>query len=80
MIQRKRLATKDQPIPHRGNGYSNGTAYRPQDGYAAPSAEDRADAAVLAEATELGDRLAIQCPGCVQVRSVHGCFPNCGAR
>ena len=33
MIQRKRLATKDQPIPHRGNGYSNGTAYRRQDGY-----------------------------------------------
>jgi hypothetical protein len=53
--------------------------YRRQDGYAAPTAEDRREAAMLAEAAEMA-RLAIQCPGCVQVSKVHGCFPNCGAR
>jgi hypothetical protein len=39
-------------------------AYRRRDGYAAPTLEDRREAAVLAEATELGYRLATRCTRC----------------
>lgn len=42
---------------------SNG---RRQDGYAAPDADDRADAAALAAAAERGFRLAVQCTRCGQ--------------
>lgn len=42
------------------------TAHRRQDGYAAPSAEDRADQAVLDAAAARGYRLAVQCSRCGQ--------------
>lgn len=63
--------TRKRPAPPQSRpsrNYTNGnhnTAYRPQDGYAAPSAEDRADTAVLAAAEALGYRLAVQCLDCV---------------
>jgi hypothetical protein len=52
-------ATSTTPI---AANHSNG--HRRQDGYAAPSAEDRADTAVLAAAEALGYRLAVQCLDC----------------
>jgi hypothetical protein len=64
------------PIPHRANGYSQCNGHRRQDGYAAPTPEDRADQAVLAAAEALGYRLAVRCRECgrwlVHARSVAG--------
>jgi hypothetical protein len=60
---RKRPAPTDRPLPnYTNNGKSNGR--RRQDGYAAPTAEDRREAAVLAQAAEMGYRLAVQCLDC----------------
>jgi Family of unknown function (DUF6011) len=64
---------------------SQSKAYRYQDGYAAPTAEDRADAAILAAAAALGFRLAVRCTRCgqwlVAAESVRSCMgPVCRAR
>jgi hypothetical protein len=54
---------QNRPIRnHTYAGQSNG--HRRQDGYAAPDAEDRADAAVLAAAYARGYRLAVSCLDC----------------
>jgi len=45
---------------------TNRSAYRPQDGYAALTAEDRADLAVLEAAAQRGFRLATRCIRCGQ--------------
>ena len=42
------------------------TAYRPQDGYQAPSAQDRLDAQVIAAARERGFSIAVRCSRCNQ--------------
>ncbi|BCQ09662.1 hypothetical protein JMUB5695_03112 [Mycobacterium heckeshornense] len=42
------------------------TGRRRQDGYAAPTAEERAEQRVLAAAYRLGYRLAVQCVRCGQ--------------
>ena len=59
--------------------------HRRQDGYAAPTAEDRRETAVLAEAAKMGYRLSIQCLDCghwlanpISVASHRG--PRCRAR
>jgi hypothetical protein len=52
-------ATSKTPIPA-----GHFTAHRRQDGYAAPSAEDRVDHAVVAAAEALGYRIAVQCLDC----------------
>jgi hypothetical protein len=63
MTTRKRPALPGRPLRDTtSSAKSNG--HRRQDGYAAPSAEDRADAAVLAAAAERGFRLAVQCLEC----------------
>jgi len=51
---------------HHSNGCNSSAIHRPQDGFTAPSAEDRAEAALLAEAVERGFRLAVQCKRCGQ--------------
>jgi hypothetical protein len=56
--------SQDHPIPPRANGYSQSKAYRREDGYTAPTTEDRADLAVLAAAEALGYRIAVQCLDC----------------
>lgn len=43
---------------------SESTVYRRQDGYAAPTADDRREAQVLAEAQRLGYRLSVPCLIC----------------
>jgi hypothetical protein len=43
---------------------ANSNGHRRQNGYAAPSAEDRADAAVPAAAAARGYRIAVQCLDC----------------
>lgn len=40
------------------------TEHRREDGFAAPTAEDRADAELLAEAERRGYRLAVRCVDC----------------
>jgi hypothetical protein len=65
--KQKMVASQDEhQIPHRSNGSTQSKAYRHQDGYAAPTAEDRADTAVLAAAEALGYRLAVRCTRCGQ--------------
>jgi hypothetical protein len=64
MKTRKRPAPpQSRPIPNHTDA-DHFTAHRRQDGYAAPSVEDRADLAVLAAAEALGYRIAVQCLDC----------------
>lgn len=63
---RKRPAPTDRPFPNytrapKSNGHS---PHRRVDGFAAPDAEDRREAALLVEAAECGYRLAVQCLDC----------------
>ena len=53
-----------QSRPRQNTTAANSTVYRPQDGYQAPTAEDRREAAVLAAAAELGYRLGTRCLRC----------------
>lgn len=71
-----RSATKKEPAPSpQGQPSPNNTKHahsnehRPQDGYAAPTAEDCLDAQVLAAAAERGYRLATWCLSCGRVLS-----------
>jgi hypothetical protein len=82
---RKRPAPpQNRPIRnHTNTAQSNG--HRRQDGYAAPTPEYRREAALLAEAAEMGYRLAVQCLDCghwlsnpISVRFCRG--PRCRAR
>lgn len=45
---------------------TDSSLHRRADGYAAPTAEDRHEARVLAEAHALGYRLAVRCTRCSQ--------------
>lgn len=73
-------ATSTTPI-----AASQFNGHRRADGYAAPTSEDRADAAVLAAAAERGFRVAVQCLDCghwlanpISVAAFRG--PRCRAR
>lgn len=64
MKTRKRpTAHADRPLRDTTSA-SKFTAHRRQDGYAAPSVEDRADQAALAAVYALGYRVAVQCLDC----------------
>jgi hypothetical protein len=82
--RKSRSTLTDRPLRNHTNSTKN-NRYRPQDGYAAPTAEDRREAALLAEAAELGYRLATVCMDCghwlanpVSVAAHRG--PRCRAR
>lgn len=60
----KSPATPQRRAPRNTTNDSDSTAYRRQDGYSAPTAVDRAEAAVLAEAKRYGYRLAVRCVNC----------------
>lgn len=64
MKTRKRPAARtDRPLRnYTTTAKSNG--HRRQDGYAAPSPQDRADLAALAAVEALGYRIAVQCLDC----------------
>jgi hypothetical protein len=66
VTQIRERAAQGHPIPHRTNGYPQYNGHRRQDGYAAPTAEDRTEAAVLAAAEALGYQLAVRCTRCGQ--------------
>jgi hypothetical protein len=64
---------------------SHASAHRRQDGYTAPTAEDRREAVLLAAAAEMGFRLSVQCLDCghwlVAAKSVAAHRgPRCRAR
>ena len=61
---RKRPAPPQNRPPRNHTNTANLNGHRRQDGYAAPTAEDRREAAVLAAAAEMGYRLAVQCLDC----------------
>ena len=65
MTRRKRPAplAGNRPISKRTHRHSSASPRR-QDGFAAPTPEDRADTAVLAAAAALGYRIAVQCLDC----------------
>jgi hypothetical protein len=84
MKTRKRPAPTDRP-PRNDTNSHKFIAHRRQDGYAAPDADDRADAAVVAAAAERGYRLATRCLDCghwlanpISVAAHRG--PRCRAR
>jgi hypothetical protein len=84
MKTRNRPPPTERPLRNYTNtDKSNG--HRRQDGYAAPTAEDRREAAVLAEAAKMGYRLATTCLDCGQWISNHVSVashrgPRCRAR
>ncbi|MDQ1305775.1 MAG: hypothetical protein QG671_1607 [Actinomycetota bacterium] len=51
---------------HHSADSCDSSLYRPQDGYAAPSAEDRREAGLLAELRDLGYQPATRCTRCGQ--------------
>jgi hypothetical protein len=85
--QRKRPAPpQNRPFPDNSIAaiHSNGH-HRRQDGFVAPSVEDRDDTTVLAAAFERGYRIAVQCIDCghwlinpVSVAAFRG--PRCRAK
>lgn len=86
MSQRKRPApSQSRPPRNNTTAVESSRLHRPQDGYAAPSPEDRADAEFLAEAKQRGYRLALACLDCghpivaaASLRRHRG--PRCAAR
>jgi len=71
MTRQRRRPPKEvaAPLPSKAATATSITAIqssesRRQDGYAAPTAEDRADAELLAEAERRGYRLAVRCVDC----------------
>ncbi len=68
MSQRKRLApAESQPSPkHRANGYADSSLHRAEDGYTAPTSDDRLDAAVIEAAKARGFSIAVRCTRCGQ--------------
>lgn len=73
-------ATSTTPIAR-----TNSNGHRRQDGYTAPTPEDRADDAVVAAATARGFRIAVRCLDCghwlanpTSVEAFRG--PRCRAR
>lgn len=67
MSQRKRPAPpQDRPSRNHSPNATKSTAHRSEDGYAAPTAEDRREAQLLAELRECGYRPAVRCTRCNQ--------------
>jgi hypothetical protein len=62
--KRKGPARHGQPSPKQNTTIRQSNGHRRQDGYAAPDFEDRREAALLAEAAEMGYRLATVCVDC----------------
>jgi hypothetical protein len=55
----------DQTAPkHRANGYTNPSLYLAEDGYTAPTAEDRAVQRAIAVLREHGYGIAMRCLDC----------------
>ena len=75
MTRRISPAVSDRAASTPSTMFLDSTAYRRQDGYAAPDLEDRADAAFLAEALARGYRLAAVCIDCG-----HGIFTEASLR
>lgn len=61
---RKSRSTQTDRLPRTHTNSTQNNGYRRQDGYAVPTAEDRRETALLAEAAELGYRLATVCVDC----------------
>ena len=62
-----RATTRDNTTAgHHTADSCDSSLHRPQDGYAAPSAEDRREAGLLAELRDLGYQPATRCTRCGQ--------------
>lgn len=62
---RRPAPPQDRPSGQHTNS-ADSSLYRRQDGYAAPTAEDRREAGLLAELRDLGYRPATRCTRCGQ--------------
>jgi hypothetical protein len=63
-MKRRNPGTKARATSTTPLADANHIAHRRQDGYAAPTAEDRADLAAVAAIEALGYRIAVQCLDC----------------
>ncbi len=65
MSQTRKRPAGNRPSPkHRANGYTDSTAHRAEDGFAAPTADERHEAELLAELKALGYTVAVRCTAC----------------
>ncbi|MCV7191482.1 DUF6011 domain-containing protein [Mycolicibacterium brumae] len=64
MSRRKSPAPPQHRAPRNNTNDSNSSGHRAEDGYAAPTAEDRREARLLAELAELGYTVAVRCLSC----------------
>lgn len=85
MTKRRNPAVSDRATSTPPSADSQFSLHRRQDGYTAPTAQDRADAAFIAEAVARGYRLAMTCVDCghyivseASLRRHRG--PRCAAR
>lgn len=84
MSRRKRPAG-NRPSPNTTNGYPNSSLNHPEDGYVAPTVEDRAVAEAIAVLRGYGYGIAMRCLDCrrpitssVSLARMRG--PRCAAR
>ncbi|MDN4520318.1 DUF6011 domain-containing protein [Mycolicibacterium austroafricanum] len=73
------------PAQHRANGYADSSLNRAEDGYQAPTPEERREAALRAELAALGYRVSVRCRVCghpvVSAKSVAAHIgPKCAAK
>jgi hypothetical protein len=64
MNQRKSPAPPQRRAPRNTTNDIDSTAYRRQDGYAAPTAQDRHEARLLSEVRALGFVVSVRCRIC----------------
>jgi hypothetical protein len=83
--ERERPAPPHRPTRNNSTAANHCNGHRRQDGFVAPSVEDRDDTTVLAAAFERGYRIAVQCIDCghwlinpVSVAAFRG--PRCRAK
>lgn len=64
MSQTRKRPAGNRPSPNTTNGYTDSSLHRAEDGYVAPTADERREAELLAELRELGYTAAVRCTAC----------------
>jgi hypothetical protein len=86
------MSTRKRPAPRQGNrpsrnttNVSQSTAYRPEDGYAAPTADERHEAQLIEELQARGFGITVPCIECGHPLSTEASLarhvgPKCAAK
>lgn len=64
MSQTRKRPAGNRPSPHRTNGYADSSLHKAEDGYTAPTADERREAELISELKALGYTVAVRCTAC----------------